>query len=102
MRAWVGTFVAGLLVVGLAGAAAAADSSTTNDGPNFTFGASTSFVYDFNDPDRNDPVGLNPASYANLEAADEAFNIDLVQLGITGSRGNASYGATIDYGDLTA
>ena len=91
MRAWVGTLVAGLFVVALAGAASAAESSTTNDGPNFTFGASTSFVYDFNDPDRNDPEGINSLSYANLETADEAFNIDLVQLGITGSRGSASY-----------
>jgi hypothetical protein len=65
-------------------------------GPTFSFGASTSYLWDFNDPDT---PGANRLTYSSLEQ-DESFNIDLVQLGVMGSRGNASYGATIDYGDL--
>ena len=81
-----------------------------NQGPDISFAASVSYVYDFNDPDPGAVVpdsepnispGNNALSYANQEGADEAFNIDLVQLGIMGSRGNASYGAKLDFGDLT-
>jgi len=98
MRTLVGALVAGMFLVGMAGAASAAESS----GPNFTFGASTSYVYDFNDPKfgSNDPTLANPAGYANLEDRDQTFNIDLVQVGMSGSRGRASYGAKLDYGDL--
>ena len=72
---------------------------------NWSFGMSTSYVYDFGDPEQNingAPPGfvpLNSLGYASLEQ-DEAFNIDLVQLGATGQRGALSYGAKIDYGDL--
>jgi hypothetical protein len=108
MSKLLGALFAGTFLVGLAAGAAWAADDRSDEGPNFTFGASTSFVYDFNDPDQEDvdffpgPVGpLNFLSYANQEARDESFNIDLVQLGINGARGNASYGAKIDYGDLT-
>jgi hypothetical protein len=85
-----------LFLVGAAGAASAAESS----GPNFTFGASTSYAYDFNNPKNYGPDGLNYLGYANQEHTDQSFNIDLVQLGISGSRGRGSYGAKLDFGDL--
>lgn len=67
---------------------------------NWTFGMSTSFVYDFNSPDAGPLSGIgNEGLYANFEQ-DESFNIDLVQLGVNGERGALSYGAKIDYGDL--
>jgi hypothetical protein len=96
MRILVGALVAGMFLVGTTGAARATESS----GPNFTFGASTSYTYDFNNPKGPTPIA-NSGSYANLSGLDESFNIDLVQLGISGSRGKASYGAKLDYGDLT-
>jgi hypothetical protein len=69
----------------------------------WSFGMSTSFVYDFNSPD-SDPFPPGPfigntALYSNFEQ-DESFNIDLLQLGASGSRGRLSYAAKIDYGDL--
>jgi hypothetical protein len=77
-------------------------------GPTFTFGSSVSFVYDINEPgDRetitidDDEVGFadeNRKLYADGES-EEAFNIDLVQLGISGTRSRVSYGAKIDFGD---
>jgi Putative beta-barrel porin-2, OmpL-like. bbp2 len=101
MRKQLGILFAGMFLVGLAGAALADDTSS-NGGPHFTFGASTSYVYDFNKPDTGADSTVNALSYANMEPQDEAFNIDLVQVGITGSRGRASYGAKLDYGDLTS
>jgi hypothetical protein len=74
-------------------------TAEADDGPNFTFGASTSFVYDINDPDTSTPPGNNRLTYSNFEQ-DESFNIDLIQLGITGQRGAISYGAKLDFGDL--
>src|SRR5688572_11140348 len=92
--------------------AAAADAG----GPNFTFGASTSFVYDINEPSGGckvdaagnpDPLpqdcavtGENRKAYADGES-EESFNIDLVQLGVSGTRGIVDYGAKIDFGDWT-
>jgi hypothetical protein len=91
--------------------AAAADAG----GPNFTFGASTSFVYDINEPGggcipTDDPdfpgahecaaTGENRKLYADGES-EESFNIDLVQIGVSGSRGIVDYGAKVDFGDLT-
>jgi hypothetical protein len=70
-------------------------------GLEWTFGASTSYVYDINSPDSG-TTGINPLGYANMETRDQSFNIDLVQLGVSGERGAASYGATIDFGDLAA
>jgi hypothetical protein len=83
-------------------------------GPHFTFGASTSFVYDINEPnggckydaDGNPETlpqdcaatGENRKLYADGES-EESFNIDLVQLGVSGSRGIVDYGAKIDFGD---
>ena len=94
MRKVLGVLFAGLFLVALARPVLADDNGT---GPTFTFGASTSYVYDFNDPK---VPSNNSLSYANFENRDEAFNIDLVQLGISGARGKASYGAKVDYGDL--
>lgn len=85
--------VAALLVALAANIARAEDA-----GPTFTFGASTSYLFDINDPD--DP-GLNAATYSSFEQ-DDSFNIDMIQLGVTGQRGRASYGATLDFGDLAA
>ena len=74
---------------------------------NWSFGMSTSYVYDFGDPEENQngaPPGfvpLNSLGYASMEQ-DESFNIDLVQLGATGQRGALSYGAKLDFGDLAS
>lgn len=69
-------------------------------GPTFTFGASTSFVFDINQPD-SQVTGENQKLYADGES-EESFNIDLVQIGVSGSRGIAHYGAKIDFGDWTS
>jgi Putative beta-barrel porin-2, OmpL-like. bbp2 len=98
MRKLVRIFALTALVCSVGAAGARADDSA-NSGPTFLFGASTSYVYDFNKP--NGDPGLNADSYANLEQ-DESFNIDLVQIGIAGQRGKASYGATLDFGDLAS
>jgi hypothetical protein len=72
---------------------------------NWSFGMSTSYVFDFGDPEDNQDgappgfVPLNSLGYASFEQ-DESFNIDLVQLGATGQRGALSYGAKLDFGDL--
>jgi len=70
---------------------------------NWSFGMATSYVYDFNSPNTEaaPPGSLvgNNGLYANFEQ-DESFNIDLVQLGLSGERGKLSYGAKLDYGDL--
>jgi len=97
MRKLVGLFVAGVFLVGAAGVASADD-----EGPNFTFGASTSFGFDINEPDAGNPAqGQNRLTYSSMEQ-DESFNIDLVQLGINGQRGAVGYAATLDFGDLAA
>jgi hypothetical protein len=99
MRRLVGLMMAGLLVVAGSGNAAA-EECCNEDGINWTFGASTSFAYDFNSPDAPPLSGIgNEATYPSLEQ-DESFNIDLVQLGATGSRGAFGFGVKIDYGDL--
>ena len=95
MRKLVGVLFAGVFLVAVARPGLADDKTGT--GPNFTFGMSTSYVYDFQDPKI---PSNNSLSYANFESRDESFNIDLVQVGINGSRGRASYGAKLDYGDL--
>jgi hypothetical protein len=69
-------------------------------GPNFTFGSSVSFTYDINDPDLQS-TGENVKTYAAPEQ-DESFNIDLVQVGVSGTRGPVSYGAKLDFGDWAA
>ncbi|MFN2425998.1 MAG: outer membrane beta-barrel protein, partial [Candidatus Binatia bacterium] len=76
---------------------AASPSQAEESGPTFTFGASTSFVYDINEPDRQN-TGENQKAYADGES-EESFNIDLVQLGISGSRDRVTYGAKVDFGD---
>src|SRR5262245_1900653 len=99
MRKLAITFAAGVLALGMSERCAnAEDTDSKESGPTFTFGASTSYVFDFNDPDT---PGANRLTYSSLEQ-EESFNIDLVQLGVVGERGKASYGATIDYGDLAA
>jgi hypothetical protein len=98
MRKLVGLFIVGAFLVGAAGIASADD-----EGPNFTFGASTSYAYDMHNPDANNPARPNNSIfYPNMENQDESFNIDLVQIGINGERGNVGYAATIDLGDLAA
>ena len=92
-RALLGAAVAIVL-----GASAVGAEDCSGCGPQWSFGASTSFVYDFNSPNL---ASLNESTYASLEQ-DESFNIDLVQLGVTGSRGRMSYAARIDFGDLAA
>lgn len=99
MRKLVGLLITGIFVVGTAGIASADD-----EGPNFTFGASTSFGFDINEPN---PSGANPVDPQNVQTyssmeQDESFNIDLVQLGINGQRGAVGYSATLDFGDLAA
>ncbi len=84
-------FVATLLV------GAAGLSQADEGGPTFTFGAATSFVFDVDQPDHQ-VTHENPKTYANGQS-EESFNIDLVQLGVSGSRGRVSYGAKVDYGD---
>lgn len=77
-----------------------AEDCCNGDGLQWSFGASTSYTYDFNSPDAPPLSGIgNEAAYPSLEQ-DESFNIDLVQLGVSGSRGSFSYAAKIDMGDL--
>jgi hypothetical protein len=88
--------VCALLVAGVAQAEECCDQ----DGIKWSFGASTSYNYDFNSPDAAPLSGIgNEAAYPSLEQ-DESFNIDLVQLGVSGSRGRFGFAAKIDYGDL--
>ena len=87
--------VAVALTLGIVAVSFADDEPQTM--PNITFGASTSFTYDANDP-AGDPFA-NVLSYSNLEE-NEAFNIDLIQIGATGERGPISYGAKLNFGDL--
>ncbi len=96
MRKLLGIVSAAALVVG-----ASSVASAEGEGPNWTFGAATSYVWDINDPNGGFS-GFNSLSYSNQELRDQSFNIDLLQLGISGERGAASYGATLDFGDLAA
>jgi hypothetical protein len=104
LGAWRGRFAclaAGVAILTvLVGAAEAEEECCKQNGPQWAFGASTSYTYDFNRPDAP-PLGgnANEATYPNLEQ-DESFNIDLVQLGVSGTRGRVGYGAKVDYGDL--
>ncbi len=104
------TALAALVAVLLPTAATDARAAEAG-GPNFTFGSSTSFVYDINEPGGGcDPTGVLPQEcavtgenrklYSDGES-EESFNIDLVQLGVSGSRGIVDYGAKIDFGDWT-
>lgn len=78
---------------------AATVSYADEGGPIFTFGAATSYTFDINQPD-NQVTDENRKLYAN-GWSEESFNIDLVQLGISGTRGPVSYGAKLDFGDWT-
>ena len=89
----------GLLATAALVAAPTTRVSADEGGPNFTFGASTSYTFDANDPD-GQFAGENRKVYSNGES-DESFNIDLVQIGASGTRGPVSYGAKIDFGDWT-
>jgi hypothetical protein len=103
MRKLVGPLLAATFAIGVTANSAIAD----DHGPQFTFGASSSFAYDFNRPSQAAQVSANTPpnrnynrlGYASLEQ-DRSFNIDLLQLGITGQRGRLRYGATLDFGDL--
>ena len=92
-KVWLIVMVA--LSVGLPQTILADDSSR---GPDINFGASVSYGYDFNDP-TNANDDQNKLGYSSLEQ-DESFNIDLVQLDVSGERGSLSYHGAIDFGDL--
>ncbi len=78
----------------LAGATVALADDT---GPTFTFGSSVSFAVDINQP-RKQNTDENRKTYADGES-EESFNIDLVQIGVSGTRSIVSYGAKFDFGD---
>jgi len=83
---------------------AATGSVALADGPDLSIGASTSYVFDVNDPEIIG--GLNSALYAtgfdaNGYSGNESFNIDLVQLGVSGGNGDVTYGAKLNMGDLS-
>lgn len=100
-KTWRTALAVGTLVLaGWIGVAGADDGCCKQDGPQWTFGASTSYTYDFNRPDAPPLSGnANEMTYPSLEQ-DESFNIDLVQLGVSGTRGRVGYSAKLDYGDL--
>lgn len=78
---------------------AATGSVALADGPDLSIGASSSYVFDVNDPD----TGGNAALYANLaNSGNESFNIDLVQVGVSGGNGDVSYSAKFNTGDLSS
>ncbi len=77
-----------------------APAAENTSGPTLDFAAAVSYVQDLNDPSGGSP-GLNALGYSSMEQ-DESFNIDLIQLTVSGSRGRASYRATLDFGDLAA
>jgi len=80
---------------------AATGSVALADGPSLSIGASASYVFDVNDPDVED--SSNALGYAGgVTNADtnESFNIDLVQLGVSGGSGDVTYGAKLNIGDL--
>jgi hypothetical protein len=91
----------GLAVVSTFVAGSAAMAFADDGGPNFTMGAAASYVFDINDPDPQDGIGDNAAAYSTREQ-DESFNIDLVQIGVTGGRGSVTYGVKLNWGDLAA
>jgi hypothetical protein len=77
---------------------AATGSVALADGPSLSIGAAASYVFDVNDPDS----GGNSALYANqADSGNESFNIDLVQLGVSGGSGDVTYGAKLNMGDLS-
>lgn len=78
---------------------AATGSVALADGPDLSIGASSSYVFDVNDPDTGGNAGL----YANMSnSGNESFNIDLVQLGVSGGNGDVSYSAKFNMGDLSS
>jgi hypothetical protein len=84
---------------------AATGSVALADGPDLSIGASSSYVFDVNDPDVAGGV-LNQFAYANNGRGEvdgnESFNIDLVQLGVSGGSGDVTYGAKLNMGDLSS
>ena len=90
--------VASLCFSLLAAGGAAAEERRGEQGPSLYFGLATSYVYDFNRPDDLGRDSFNAKSYAG-GAQDRSFNIDLLQIGVFGTRGRASYLAKIDLGD---
>mgnify|MGYP001203406598 CR=1 FL=1 len=94
MRRVVVMIAVGVFLVGFTTVASA------DEGPNLSFGASVSYSYDL---DNDQAVGSvdaqNVAALANMEQG-ESFNVDLVQIGVSGDRGAVSYGAKISIGDL--
>jgi hypothetical protein len=71
MRKLAVAFVAGVFAFGAGERSAnAEEAGSTDTGPTFTFGASTSYVFDFNDPDA---PGNNRFTYSSLEQ-EESFS----------------------------
>lgn len=77
-------FAVGIFLVSFAAVASADEVSV---------GASVSYTMDL-----NDPATGNTSIYAGGEQ-DEAFGVDLVQIGVSGARGDVSYAAAINFGD---
>lgn len=83
-------------VVAIMAAVAIAGFATVTSADEVSVGASVSYTMDLNDP----PAGRGNS--ANYEGNDESFAVDLVQVGVSGSRGDVSYAAAINFGDLAS
>ncbi len=84
------------------GAPLTAHADGHDNGPNFTFGASVSYGYDFNDPMSGATNASQNVNTYSSQEQDESFNIDMLQLGLSGDRGALSYEGTLVFGDLAA
>ena len=83
-------FAVGMFLVSFAAVASADEVSV---------GASVSYGMDLNDPARGSG---NSSVYSGMNANDESFGVDPVQVGVSGSRGDVSYAAAINFGDLAS
>jgi len=86
-------------VVAIVAAVALAGFATVASADDVSVGASVSYGLDLNDPASGSG---NSSVYGGMNADDEAFGVDLVQVGVSGSRGDVSYAATINFGDLAS
>jgi len=93
MRRVVVMIAVGVFLVGFTTVASA------DEGPNLSIGASVSYSYDLDNDETSSVDSNNVAAYASMEQR-ESFNVDLVQIGVSGDRGAVSYGAKISIGDL--
>ena len=86
-------------VVAIMAAVAIAGFATVASADEISVGASVSYGMDLNDPASGSG---NSSVYSGMNANDEAFGVDLVQVGVSGSRGDVSYAAAINFGDLAS